>query len=135
MWATGVYDLGLTDAQFWALTPRQLNLLIERFLDSEERMSQRFGLLAALYANAHRDREKHPRLFELQDFAPSRHVRSVQPHPHGHCQECGVREGFGHTADCKHGQSIVQYNLAALAAIFSKSEQRPGAVWRERREG
>lgn len=115
MWATGVYDLGLTDAQFWALTPRQYDLLANRFLDAEERASQRFGLLATLYANAHRDREKHPHPFELQDFAPSRNgTHATVRHKPDHCSECGLHVYYGHAAECKHGQSVLQYHLSLI---------------------
>ena len=118
-----MYDLGLTDSQLWAMTPRHYDALLQRFLDRQERDNKRFGLLAMLYANVHRKDGQKP--FSLDDFAPSRHGLITPPNQmyiSNRCRECGIHEGMGHLIDCQTGQSLMQYNLAAVKAIFTTPE-------------
>lgn len=52
MWAAGVYDLGLTDAQFWEYTPRQFLLLWDHHRETESRTDRRFASLGAWMLSA-----------------------------------------------------------------------------------
>ncbi|MGH7487252.1 MAG: hypothetical protein ACREMY_16885 [bacterium] len=120
MWASGVFDLGLDDTRFWSLTPREFDALWQRFLDREEREQQRFGLLAMMYTNVHRDRDKRPQPFDLDDFAPSRHGRAIEPATAaGCCPDCGLHESIGHLEECKRGRALLDYNLSQVA-MFAK---------------
>lgn len=66
LWAFGRYDLGLTDADFWALTPRQYAELMERRREDLHRQDLRIGVLCALVANLlGGDKSK---VFEPEDF-------------------------------------------------------------------
>ena len=65
-----MYDLGLTDEQFWDLTPRAFSLLWNRHIEAERRVDRRVASLICLYANSHRDRQLHPKPFEVDEFLP-----------------------------------------------------------------
>jgi hypothetical protein len=129
MWASGVYDLGLTDAQFWAITPRQFHALYERHLDAMERQARNFGLLAVLYGEAHRDKTKRAVPFMIEDFVPSRRgTAAIAPAKGGHCPECGLHEAVGHSPDCNRGQQLVQYGLAQMTLFYKQFPAKPGQV-------
>lgn len=68
MWSVAVGDLGLTSAQFWALTPVQFFALCERKKQELYREDLRMGILASLTANIHRG--KNQSAFKPQDFMP-----------------------------------------------------------------
>jgi hypothetical protein len=70
MEAAGVVEIGLSRAEFWALTPRQFQNLWERYQDREIRHDRRTALLAAMYRNAHLRSGEAP--FTIEHFAPSR---------------------------------------------------------------
>lgn len=70
MWRIARVDLGLTDADFWELTPRLFFILHGQFLESEKRHDMRWANWFALYANAHRDPAKQPKAWTAQDFMP-----------------------------------------------------------------
>jgi hypothetical protein len=64
--AAGVYDLGLTVAEFSELTPRHIDALYKRHLAAETRRM----MLTLWYANVHRDTDAHPDPFVMSDFVP-----------------------------------------------------------------
>lgn len=66
----GVVDLGLTPADFWQFTPRQLHALSNRYQKKTLETWKPFALLAALYANAHRDTKTHSSPYTVDDFMP-----------------------------------------------------------------
>lgn len=63
--------LGLSNREFWSLTPREFNALVRQYEGAQRNWDARFGLLAALVANAHRDPKKKAAAFEPKDFFPS----------------------------------------------------------------
>ena len=117
MWACGVYDLGLSSETLFSLTPRHFDALLQRFLDQQEREAQRFGLLATLYANAHRDSKTRAQPFAIDDFTPSRHGRAIAAKP-DHCAECGLHAYYGHTEECRLGRELFD-NMRAQMQQFS----------------
>jgi Phage tail assembly chaperone protein, TAC len=105
--AAGVYDLRLTPAEFWDLTPREFNALWDRHIAAEERHDRRIALICTLYANAHRDEKKRSTAFEITDFMPK--YGEQEPAFDGPaflkpCAECGVAKWQGHMEWCKTGQ-------------------------------
>jgi hypothetical protein len=79
MEAAGVVEIGLSRAEFWALTHRQFQNLFDRYIDREIRHERRTALLATLYANAHRDPQKRAQPFTLEDFAPPLRGSEAKP--------------------------------------------------------
>lgn len=67
MWTTGRIVLGLTDDQFYALTPRQFHLLLDRKLDEIRHREYLTGLMAATVANFSLGAPKEP--VRPRDFA------------------------------------------------------------------
>lgn len=63
--------MGLSDEDFWRLTPREFNALARAREAEQRNWDARFGLLAAILANAHRDPKKRAAPFEPKDFFPS----------------------------------------------------------------
>jgi hypothetical protein len=61
--------LGLSDEEFWNLTPIQLNALLHRFLEAQKRLDGRTALICAVLANIYRDPKKHEP-FTIEDFMP-----------------------------------------------------------------
>ena len=70
MWAVGVYDLRLTDGQFWQLTLKEYMKLADRLLADRERQDYRAALVCTVVANAHRDSKQKP--YRPQDFMPKK---------------------------------------------------------------
>lgn len=72
MWTFGRYDLGLTEIDFWELTPGQLDLLAKRHNSVEsarnERADYRSALICSVIANVNRGKGQKP--FKVQDFMP-----------------------------------------------------------------
>ena len=66
MLAAGVYDLHLTAAEFSSFTPRHIDAFYKRHLQGESRRM----MLTLWYANVHRDTEKKPDPFSIDDFVP-----------------------------------------------------------------
>lgn len=120
MEAAGVVDLGLSRAEFWELTPRRFGAMMDRFIDREIRHERRTGMLAALYANAHRDEKERPDPFAIEDFAPAlRNGEPPEPKFDGPaflkpCAECGVPKWQGHHPDCATGQRYFTRSLAKV---------------------
>ena len=63
-----VYDLGLSPAEAWRATPREVSLLMHRHEEALMREESIAGLLAALLANPHR--KKNARPAQPHDFFP-----------------------------------------------------------------
>ena len=70
-------EVGLSLDEYYSLTPRRWQLIFERYVDREIRHERSIGMLAMLYANAHRDYEKHPKAYRIEDFAPA--LRDSKP--------------------------------------------------------
>lgn len=68
MWAAGVIELGLQPAYFWSLLPVHFDRLCRAHRARERRADRRFGLMASIFANAHRDRKIRPTPFTIEDF-------------------------------------------------------------------
>lgn len=66
--------MGLTSAEFWQLTPRQLQLLFDKFEAKRYGEQQLLAVFMTMYANSHRDKDAKPDPFEVGDFItnPSR---------------------------------------------------------------
>ena len=65
------HDLGLTDAEFRALTPREFDALTQRLVLSQRREDFRAGLVAASIYNAMSGGKKGRRPFQPWDFFPA----------------------------------------------------------------
>jgi hypothetical protein len=74
-WASGKL-LGLTDAEFWEMTPREFFAVWEQYLDAEERADRRIGMLYTMYYNAHR--AEHAPAQSLDELFPRRHAARVE---------------------------------------------------------
>jgi hypothetical protein len=75
LWSSARYDLHLSDADFWSLTPRQFSALLHRHKQALDRSNYLVGMLASVTANfsmAHPD----PPL-SASDFMLDRKVKEV----------------------------------------------------------
>ena len=72
MWAFGRYDLNLSEVEFWNLTLKELNALIERCNSNDDRQNYRTALLCSVIANTVRNRKKKARPFTPEDFLPNK---------------------------------------------------------------
>lgn len=75
MWASGRYDLGLTEVEFWALTLKELNALSERHQSNQSWLDYRAALVCAVFANTTRDAKKRMKPFVPGDFMPKGKTR------------------------------------------------------------
>lgn len=73
----GRYDLGLGEEEFWALTVRELNALIERYKNNQDWLNYRSALICAVMANMWRDSKR--QAFTPDDFMPKEKVRQQSP--------------------------------------------------------
>ena len=64
-----MYDFGLTDEQFWALTPPQFSALSDRFDQENRQQDFRAAQVVSMLANCHCRKEDQPP-FTPQDFMP-----------------------------------------------------------------
>lgn len=71
VWSFARLDLGLSDTDFWGLTPRQFCALTDRHRDAFDRLLTGHAMTCAVYANVHRDEEKRPQPFQPADFMPN----------------------------------------------------------------
>jgi hypothetical protein len=70
LWSVGRFDLGLTDSEFWDLTPVEFDALTKRHEAYEDMWNRRFALMPYIYASANADPKKtRPK---LEDFLFSR---------------------------------------------------------------
>lgn len=71
LWALARIDLGLSAAEFWRMTLRELMGLLDRKLEVRRReIDLPAALIASLFANANRDTEKRAEPFTVDDFLP-----------------------------------------------------------------
>lgn len=68
LWAVARIWLGLSAAEFWALTPFEYAQLSKVYFEQESRKDARSALLASLYLNMHRKKGRAP--FKIEDFMP-----------------------------------------------------------------
>ncbi len=69
MWATGRFDLRLTEDEFWHLTLKELNALITRFNKNEDWLNYRVGMICSVLSNIWR--AKGAKIRTPQDFFPT----------------------------------------------------------------
>ena len=62
--------MGLTDAEFWCLTPKEYSYLVKRFGQEQERYDRRAALVSSVIANVNRNTKKRKRPYTVQDFMP-----------------------------------------------------------------
>lgn len=74
MWSVGRVDLGLDEKEFWNLTMKQFNALIQRKNNinktENKRADYRIGIISSIVANIYRDKKKKPQPFKPKDFMP-----------------------------------------------------------------
>jgi hypothetical protein len=68
LWSIGVYDFGLTDEQFWELTPAQFSALSERYDQDNMRLDFRAAIISSVIANTSRGKDDPP--FTPKQFMP-----------------------------------------------------------------
>jgi len=132
MEAEAVVDIGLSRAEFWELTPRQFQTFRDRYADREIQHERRTGLLAALYANAHRDQGTRSEPFTVEDFAPAirgTRAQPVEPPYEGPailkpCPECGVPKWRGHLPDCKTGARQFSRAVGKARHMSEKAQEK-----------
>lgn len=71
LWTVGIVDLGLSEARFWDLTPREFRALADRRLELERAEDLRFGELATLVASLGGAKKSNGLPFGPADFFPS----------------------------------------------------------------
>ena len=74
MWASGRFDLGLTEDEFWNLTLKEFNALSARFKDAQDWQNYRAAMICAVVANTVR-RKKGDRVWQPSDFMPTKERR------------------------------------------------------------
>ena len=74
LWSHARIDLGLSDREFWSITPRQLSYLDKRWKAQQEREEYYTGLLASVVANCQFNPPKEP--FAPSDFMPSHRAKA-----------------------------------------------------------
>lgn len=72
----GRYDLNLTEGDFWGLTLKELNALIERNRINQDWLDYRAALVCTVLANAWRGKNVKP--FTTDDFMPKSKAKSRQ---------------------------------------------------------
>ncbi|MGA2650421.1 MAG: hypothetical protein ABSF28_07850 [Terracidiphilus sp.] len=70
LWSSARYDLHLTDAEFWSLTPRQFSALLHRHKANRDWVNYMVGILASTSANFSMARPKEP--LSASDFMLNR---------------------------------------------------------------
>jgi hypothetical protein len=75
LWAIGIYDLGLDDDQFWRLTIRQFNKLVERHKENKRAELFNSALICSVIANVNRGKGKP---FQPSDFMPKENKKKAK---------------------------------------------------------
>lgn len=72
LWAVARYDLGISEQEFWALTPRQFNLLVERHEEAQTAQFKRDALFfgSVICAQLNLWRGKHDPALKPVDIFP-----------------------------------------------------------------
>lgn len=78
LWSVGRVDLGLSEDEFWGLTPLEFDTLLKRNNLKLEREDFRAGIIASTIANANRDPKKKPDPWTAADFMPTRNGKPRQ---------------------------------------------------------
>ena len=76
-WAFGRYDLGLTEEEFWSLTPREFVALKERHEEAQEWEDYRAGVVACTIVNMLK--AKSSKTYKPEDFMPTRRRKKQTP--------------------------------------------------------
>ena len=71
-WSFGIYNLRLSDGQFWRLTLKEFVWLTDRYRDEQEILDRRIGRICAMLAEPHRDKAKKSEPFTEMDFVPGK---------------------------------------------------------------
>ena len=69
----------MTEDEFWELTLKELNALIERHNDNQDWLNYRSALICAVLANTVRDTKRKPRPFVPDDFMPKQESEQQTP--------------------------------------------------------
>lgn len=69
-WSFARQTLRLSEAEFWALTPAEFQLLADDWRSNERAADYRAALVCMVLANCHRNPEKRPEPFTVADFMP-----------------------------------------------------------------
>ena len=64
----GRYDLRLSEPEFWSLTPREFQMLMDRHRDDILWQETLFAIQPMLYAERHRDEKRRRTAYVLNDF-------------------------------------------------------------------
>lgn len=75
MLAAGVYDLGLTAAEFSSFTPRHIDAFFKRHQAAEDRATHRVALLCTVMMNAQGAKKAGDQPFTIEDFLPENSTR------------------------------------------------------------
>jgi len=70
MWSFGVYNLRLSDREFWNLTLAQFDALVRRYKDEQRRSDYRSAMICSILAEINRDRKRRTKPFSPEDFMP-----------------------------------------------------------------
>jgi hypothetical protein len=71
-WSFARARLGITSAEFWTLTPRELQWLIDAWDDGQRAEDRRTATICMVLANCNRSAEHKPTPFTVADFMPVR---------------------------------------------------------------
>jgi hypothetical protein len=77
LWSSARYDLTLSDAEFWCLTPRQFSALLHRHRAKLDRDNYLCGIIASVTANFSMARPKEP--LSASDFMLGQKVKEETP--------------------------------------------------------
>lgn len=77
IWSFGIINLGLSDDQLWRLTLKEYSLLVDRYMENEEKADRRVGRLMAMLANLNKDPKK-GKSYSEDDFIPRAKETKVQ---------------------------------------------------------
>ena len=77
MWASGRFDLGLTEDEFWNLTLKEFNALSARFKDAQDWQNYRAAMICCVVANTVRTKTKKPLPWVPSDFMPTRERKQM----------------------------------------------------------
>lgn len=78
LWSIGIYDLRLNDEQFWRLTIKQFNKLVERHKQNKRAELFNSALICSVIANVNRGKGKP---FQPSDFMPKEKKRQPKMSP------------------------------------------------------
>lgn len=79
MWSHARYDLGLSEAEFWSSTPRQIQYLDKRYAQRLEREEFYSAQVSSTICNNGFKQYKEP--IRPADFMPSQHIKPQVQEP------------------------------------------------------